>query len=471
MLLDDLRTRLFQLDISIAQQERLLQELKEQRAAVQHQLNLFVYPTVLTLPHEITAEIFMWCSNDSQPDLSQAPLLLLRVCKAWRTLALSVPALWARLDQIECHTMLGPEKTENLITTWFSRAGALPLSLDITYDGYWEPETPHIHSLIRRHASRLQFLRVFLEDDYLPDLADIRPFPLLRDLTLGSIDRTPTQTPVSVFSGAPLLRHLTIEFLVPSSLLMPWAQLTKFTATLVALQECLMILRLATALQEFCRSDGSPEDEEPDMELPLPVCHSSLTSLMVDTSNYEHNMLDFLTLPGLQTFQFGGKFGSWRSDFDTVVPQFLSRISSTLRTFIVGMHIPLASPIPIQWFHIISHITNLELFYPRNSSEAVRSLDRCIAPDFLPMLQDLTFSECHSEELDADLLDALKSRSIVDTQATIVHARLETFRLIWSTYSRLPPARLSHAQVAHQRVLMSEGMHVHVGTRDHNSLY
>jgi hypothetical protein len=43
MFLNDHRARLADLDLATSQQERLLQDLREHRAAVQSQLDLFVY--------------------------------------------------------------------------------------------------------------------------------------------------------------------------------------------------------------------------------------------------------------------------------------------------------------------------------------------------------------------------------------------------------------------------------------------
>ncbi|KAF6746880.1 hypothetical protein DFP72DRAFT_822436, partial [Ephemerocybe angulata] len=52
------------------------------------------------LPKELLLEIFILCLPDRhQPVLSEwkAPLLLTRVCKPWRILAMSAPVLWSSL--------------------------------------------------------------------------------------------------------------------------------------------------------------------------------------------------------------------------------------------------------------------------------------------------------------------------------------------------------------------------------------
>ncbi|KAJ7673814.1 hypothetical protein DFH06DRAFT_954437, partial [Mycena polygramma] len=52
-----------------------------------------VYP-VLTLPPEITAQIFVQAVKPlDKASSTSAPLLLLRICRQWRTIALSTPRL------------------------------------------------------------------------------------------------------------------------------------------------------------------------------------------------------------------------------------------------------------------------------------------------------------------------------------------------------------------------------------------
>ncbi|KAJ6504582.1 hypothetical protein C8R47DRAFT_151596 [Mycena vitilis] len=51
---------------------------------------------ILSLPVEITSQIFVHCLPDSARDVSplDAPLVLGRVCSVWRNIALSTPQLW-----------------------------------------------------------------------------------------------------------------------------------------------------------------------------------------------------------------------------------------------------------------------------------------------------------------------------------------------------------------------------------------
>ncbi|KAJ7098246.1 hypothetical protein C8R44DRAFT_811147 [Mycena epipterygia] len=457
-----LRDRLSNLDVALSQ-------LTEEREAVQLQLDLIVYP-ILTLPPEITSEIFMCCSAHARDGLrmlpSVAPLMLLGVCRAWRTLALSVPALWDTITEVEFRI---PKTMDDFITTWFSRAGARPLSLSLIYTG--DPDSPHLHSVMKGYASRLQSLDLMTDGNSYSHLADIGPFPILRDLSLVSLDDMlePNGTPITAFSDASLLRHLSVDSLAPSALLMPWSQLTKFSASLVSLQECLGVMRWATSLCEFHRLASPEEESITHTEQPF-MCHSRLTSLDISTTGDDYDILEFLTLPSVQKLKLGGKFASFHSDLDAAVVQFLSRTSATLRTFAVGM-----SMVPVQWLQITTHLTTLELICPGTSTtDVVRSLDRRNAPDFLPKLQNLAFLECASDKVDmVGLLDVLNSRCTNNDAITETgRAKLDAFRLIWPKYpDSSAESILPLLHLAPLRALASQGMHIHIGTLFQNNFY
>ncbi|KAF7343300.1 hypothetical protein MVEN_01762300 [Mycena venus] len=84
------------------------------------------------LPRDVVQEIFLAClPTDRNAVLSarEAPLMLGRICSAWRTLALSTPALWASLH-IPLQFIFDVSYPL-AITTWLERSGQCPLSLSI----------------------------------------------------------------------------------------------------------------------------------------------------------------------------------------------------------------------------------------------------------------------------------------------------------------------------------------------------
>ncbi|KAJ7024839.1 hypothetical protein C8F04DRAFT_899109, partial [Mycena alexandri] len=69
--------------------------LVEEKIHIQRSLASIVYP-ILTLPVEVTAEIFVHClpAKATQPSGKVAPMLLGGICRQWRDIACSTPRLW-----------------------------------------------------------------------------------------------------------------------------------------------------------------------------------------------------------------------------------------------------------------------------------------------------------------------------------------------------------------------------------------
>ncbi|KAJ7462567.1 hypothetical protein FB451DRAFT_1267000 [Mycena latifolia] len=462
-----LRQRLSDLDANISHHESTLQELKQQRSAVLSELNLVAYP-VLTLPPEITAEIFKWCIDTGMRLLpSVAPLLLTRICRDWRALAFSTPALWDTISQIEFGVH---PRAEAVVETWFSRAGTRPLSLTIICPE--SLDSACLESVILQHASQLQSLNVMTNSEVLCGFTAVQSFPILSNLTLcclGDYDDDEGHIQLFGIHSAPALRHLSLDSVLPSMVIMPWAQLTKMTLSLLPLWECLNALRWATSLHEF-RRQGSPEEGEQSTSEESSVHHSSLISLAISTSDKDEDILPLLTLPRLQRLELGGRFGVYQTYLDIDVVPFLSHISSTLRTFNVGM----SPTVPVQWFHPLTQLTTLELVRSMGlpfKTDLIRALDRRTSPDFLPKLQSFVFLDCGSDQVNDELLDALGSRCDATDAA---HAKLESFSLIWPTFDykpEAPAARLPLVNILPLRALVGRGMRIHIGTRDQNSFH
>ncbi|KAJ7241326.1 hypothetical protein B0H12DRAFT_1237051 [Mycena haematopus] len=468
MPLQELRQRLADLDATISYHESILQELKQQRFSILSELNAVVYP-VLTLPPEIMAQIFLWCidvERCSHP--SVAPLLLTQICRDWRALAFCTPELWDTISEIEFDL---DRRAETVVETWFSRAGTRPLSLGIIYPE--NLESARLESVILKHASRLQSLDVMTSSEIFSGFVGIQPFPMLNNLELTYLEGLYDDLDagdIQLFGsdGAPSLRHLSLETVPPSALIMPWAQLTKMTFTLISLSECLNALRWATSLFEFYRH--GPEFDGQSGSEQLSVRHSSLNILSVSTSNGDEDVLQFLVLPALQKFELGDRFTIYARDMDTDIVPFLSRISGTLRTFHVGM----SPTVPVHWFQPLTQLTTLELVRSMGlpfKTDVIRALDRRISPDFLPQLQSFVFSDCGSDQVDQELLDALASRCDARDAA---HAKLESFSLIWPEFDYSlndPFVRLPLVNVLPLRALAARGMRIHIGTPDQNSFY
>ncbi|KAJ7617201.1 hypothetical protein FB45DRAFT_1063716 [Roridomyces roridus] len=410
--------------------------IQRQRSDVLAALDLVGYP-VLALPPEITTEIFLWCIDTGQRvGSSEAPLLLTQICRDWRSLAIATPALWDTIPQVEFGLTRGELHPEMIVNTWFQRAGARPLTLVIFYSELEDPTL--LESVLHPHASRLRDLHLVCDLQTLFDFATIPSFPILRTLALSSIDVDEDvdgddgQVVLFRIDGAPLLVDLNLEHILPSMLVIPWAQLTKLTLGSIPHQKCLDVLRLVPALRDFGRkhSDELAQEDLPSDE--SLVTHPTITSLTIQHPELDGNILPCLTLPQLERFELGSRLNVYQPFSNDYVVPFLNKIAGTLRTFTVGM----SPSVPINWLNPLDQLTTLELAHPEDlpfQSHVIRALDRRTSPDLLPKLRAFVFFDCPSDAVNEELLDALESRLTVDAgpdNSEATYARLESFRLL-----------------------------------------
>ncbi|KAJ6548535.1 hypothetical protein B0H19DRAFT_1265357 [Mycena capillaripes] len=243
-----LRQRLSDVDAKISHHESILEAFKQQRSVILSELNLVTYP-VLILPPEITVEIFKWA------------------------LAFSPPALWDTISEIEFGVH---PRAEAVVETWFNRAGTRPLLLTIICPE--RLESARLESIILQHASQLQSLNVMTNSEVLFNFTAVQSFPMLSNLTLSCLNLCDNDEGyIQLFGiyGAPALRHLSLDGVLPSMVTMPWGQLTKMTLWLLPRWECLNALRWATSLHEF-RRQGPPEEGEQSTSEESSVHHPSL---------------------------------------------------------------------------------------------------------------------------------------------------------------------------------------------------
>ncbi|KAJ6464447.1 hypothetical protein C8R45DRAFT_1024058 [Mycena sanguinolenta] len=277
-----------------------------------HKFNEIASPPVhpiLSLPPELISLIFIHCLPPyAELRSSKAPLLLTRICGAWRTLALRTPALWASVSFKIFHDAsipTGHELKFRKLTWWLAQGAAHPLTLNL----HCHTQHPALVPLLLAHAARWADADIFLHPSTLTAFSDAAEsesgssaleLPLLRRLSLGcwplrfkaDANSERTLPIITAFANAPRLTHVSLLKLPLSAVVLPWAQLTNLFASCAGVNDVARVLRLAPALQRLqldFRDWPAPEheqtsDESEDVEVEsFDVVHKSLTSLTLHT--------------------------------------------------------------------------------------------------------------------------------------------------------------------------------------------
>lgn len=265
------------------------------------QSRTLTYP-VLTLPPEITAEIFVHFLPD-YPELPpiSAPLQLCAICQQWRQIALSTPSLW-RAIRIS-HGTAGIEEEEEedselldkkleLLEAWLTRSGNYPLSLELTCN------SARLLEAIVQHCQRWEYVDVLAPIEHLRLIQG--DMPLLQRATFGPTVLPRGSSPLTLFDRAPQLKKAVLtRFFLKSVMSMPWAQLTHLYADCVFENECTAILSDATHLVH-CQFEVCSGEEPPT----LGVVHSHLRHLTFLLAGPDlRRLLGKLTLPAIQTLR------------------------------------------------------------------------------------------------------------------------------------------------------------------------
>ncbi|KAJ7064650.1 hypothetical protein C8F01DRAFT_771255 [Mycena amicta] len=279
-----LRSRLSQL-------ASLIDTLTEEQQRLQLASDAIVYP-VLSLPPEITTEIFKFCL-ESPTSLSRhkAPLLLTQVCQAWRELVIGTPELWQSAQFTISHRV-------EFIEAWMSRTGLAPVDFTLSTNDVTYSDGPVVCAVQHAHHWGSVDLRIPLTSFQVLDLHE-RSLPLLRSLSLeisNYAGSSPNGPECLVIRDAPLLREVQIRTTPQFHVQAPWARLTVLgLGHSINLTECLEIVAQCTQLRELTAdTDGSESTNH--------VTHQSLEALSCNMAN----VLQCLTLPALKRLTFTG---------------------------------------------------------------------------------------------------------------------------------------------------------------------
>ncbi|KAG1874388.1 hypothetical protein F4604DRAFT_741972 [Suillus subluteus] len=143
------------------------------------------------LPTEVICQIFVHClpKRHLWAISKQAPMLLTRICRRWRDIAMGFPNLWCRLrlNADGVHD-INWQPIAFYYDSWLRRSRGLPLSLEICCLS--DNSTTKIQSLIQPYINQILslsisfFLNAYKPEHVLTDLA------ALQELTLGIYSRS-----------------------------------------------------------------------------------------------------------------------------------------------------------------------------------------------------------------------------------------------------------------------------------------
>ncbi|KAJ7642873.1 hypothetical protein B0H17DRAFT_1216329 [Mycena rosella] len=252
----ELRARERVLDAEIARARAYLDQVLSEREMVQNDLDAIIYP-VLTLPVEVTSQIFCWTLAKTgriafphNLSLLGQSLHLGQICRLWRQIALSIPQLWNHMDfSLNVHSNNRQTSSVFLILTCLSRAASSPLSLFLhVHIGDIKGAEP-ILDAFAPYSKTWENIGFCTSLNSLRALSGIyKQLPRLKSLKLGLRDPNTPKTPITLFEEAPLLQTVHLIQLHSQTVTLPWSQLTVLHVELLTAEELLGVLGLTPNL-------------------------------------------------------------------------------------------------------------------------------------------------------------------------------------------------------------------------------
>ncbi|KAJ7159457.1 hypothetical protein C8R46DRAFT_1194808 [Mycena filopes] len=290
-----LRASLAGIDAELAALRARVEELTAARKPIVDALKAIVYP-ILTIPVEITAEIFLRCVDwalisDQQPRYLSEPLVLAGVCQQWRAVALNLEPIWSRF-RISCGHI---PKVETLLAWWLPRAGGRLLEVDLM-DG-------RVIAALIPHSSRWKSLSCTFRLGYPTGLTTMQGhMPHLGELHIAFARRQVLMHVLSLFSEAPLLRAVHIAGTAFNLITLPWGQLTTLDLRLDATAMHAEILQRTPQLQVLHLERAGRQSVFPKPVLTLHHLHTLELHCDLVGRNRADALLDALILPALRHF-------------------------------------------------------------------------------------------------------------------------------------------------------------------------
>ncbi|KAG1897080.1 uncharacterized protein F5891DRAFT_1243630 [Suillus fuscotomentosus] len=292
----------------------LHEQLVEKKDKIKQSMELhkgFVSP-LWSLPNEILSKIFVHClPEDEHLSLAQneAPMLLTRVCKKWRGVAVATSDLWYKLH-LNLKNKTDLQQQDNLYHSCLERSKGRPLSL-----------------VIDCYAHQMLKLRKFLRPYYSHHIASISTpcfrgtrkvlgeFQALQELTLNNTTSRTSSTVATCLLIVPLT-VLSLKVKGSFSLdrnLPPIPALTHLThieVSLCSLSVVLRLIRPSSNLSSLVIRQYTSE-RIPPVDSAQVLTHTALQSLRILETNMSAasllpGLFNILSLPNLRALEVSG---------------------------------------------------------------------------------------------------------------------------------------------------------------------
>ncbi|KAJ7171293.1 hypothetical protein C8R46DRAFT_183872 [Mycena filopes] len=402
------------------------------------------------LPPEILQEIFLAAlptHRSAVMSASEAPLVLTRICRGWRSLALATPELWHSIhlpfDYLFDHNPTASRAAQ----AWLERSGHCPMSVSINTGRVeeWVDAVPEEVDLVVAALAgcadrwrRIDLVIGFI--DSIPQLAAIYPPNLVTlDMQCRAVDATIAQmkmlTPPSLRSVTLRIRR-DFDQWVPIPL--PWENLTSITfetavnreapvvqsqglsppAILDLLRQCPRVVHFQTDL--LALPSGFPPSPAPLSSLSVPSLQEFIicwcgSNVGTETVDY---ILRYLFMPQLRCLQLP------RIRLTSSNPtRFLGELAAhsplleELRFDLTGLsQQSIAANLPelVQLKTLVVLDTRGPLRASSDTPATAQTLLRCLnstTPPVCPLLQELRVKNCHKFPAgDSDLLNFARRR-------------------------------------------------------------
>ncbi|KAG1849905.1 hypothetical protein DFJ58DRAFT_729370 [Suillus subalutaceus] len=286
------------------------------------------------LPAEVLSQIFAHCLPNRHrlsPTSKAVPMVLTRICRRWREVAVDMSSLWQGLNVDKDW-----QRAAFCYESWLKRSRGRPLSLELQC---CKSNWTELRSLLQPYINQLSSLSLdFYHNDLQPEVI-ISDFLALEELTISLHFNYQAPVVQSISQPPCTLRSLTVtgtffNMEYATTFNPAWTRLTNIQIDLDEPSAFPQLLRLCPSLSSLTITTFFIT-----METLEPFTHTQLQSLRIISNDYDHdneprNLFGTLSLPNLRALEARAMY-SWPHEFKA----FLTRSKCPLESLTLGSHL------------------------------------------------------------------------------------------------------------------------------------